>query len=95
MVTQNLQSLGTDVRVSGGLDQTFVAVDVVPVTPSDSVDLEQHARAIRAASDGTLRITTYNGAVRDTFIAAGEILPVYVRRVHESGTTATGIEALL
>lgn len=95
MATQNLQALGTEYRVSGGLDQTFVAVDIVPVVASDTVDLPSHARAIRATGDGTLRITTYNGNVRNTSIAAGEILPVYAIRVHATGTTATGLEALL
>jgi len=74
---------------------TFVAVDIVPVTPSDSVDLTIHARSIRAATGGTLRITTFLNNVRNTNIADGETLPVYARRIHASGTTATGIEALL
>lgn len=95
MSNQNLQATGTDIRISGGVDQTFVAVDVVPVTPSDTVNLTAHARAIRAQTGGTLRITTYNNQVRNTFIADGELLPVYARRVHATGTTATGIEALL
>lgn len=90
-----LQAAGTDVRIAAGVDQTFVAVDVVPVTPSDTVDLASHARAIRAQTGGTLRITTYLNQVRDTFIADGELLPVYARRVHAAGTSATGIEALL
>lgn len=95
MVTQNLQALGTDNRVSGGLDQTFVAVDIVPVAPSDTADLPSHARAIRAVGAGTVRITTYKGQVRNTQISAGEILPIYARRIHATATTATGIEALL
>lgn len=95
MVTQNLQAFGTDNRVSGGLDQTFVAVDIVPVTPSDTVDLPDHARAIRAETGGTLRITTFKGNVRDTHIAHGELLLVYASRIHATGTSANGIEALL
>lgn len=95
MSNQNLQTEGTDVRIGGGVDQTFVGVDIVPVTPNDSVDLPSHARAIRATVGGTLRITTYKGVVRNTNIVAGEILPVYARRVHAGGTTATGIEAIL
>lgn len=95
MVTQNLQALGTDHRVSGGLEQTFVAVDVLPVTPSDSADLPAHARAIRAQAGGSIRITTYNDNVRNTFITDGELLPVYAKRIHATGTTAAGIEALL
>lgn len=95
MTNKNLQALGADHRATGGLDQTFVAVDIVPAVLSDTVDLPIHARAIRASGAGSLRITTYNGAVRNTYIASGEILPVYARRIHSSGTAATGIEALL
>lgn len=73
----------------------FVAIDIEPVTPSDSVDLPNHARAIRAASGGTLRITSHRGFVRDTNIATGEVLMVYASRIHATGTTATGIEALV
>lgn len=73
----------------------YVALDIVPITPNDSVDLVSPARAIRAAGAGTLRITTYTGAVRNTNIAAGERLEVYASRVHAAGTTATGLEALV
>lgn len=95
MVTQNLQAIGTDIRVSGGLEQTFVAVGIKAVTPSDTVDLPIHGRAIRAQADGTIRFTSYRGEVDNTFIAAGEILPVYAKRIHATGTSATGIEVLL
>ena len=73
----------------------FVATDIAPVTPSNTTDLPYPARAIRAAVAGTIRITTYTGNVRNTSIAAGEILPVYASRIHSTGTTATGIEALI
>lgn len=95
MSTPILQSTGTGNRFKAGVDQTASAVDIVPVTPSDTVNLWAWARAIRAQTGGTLRITTYNGEVRNTFIADGETLPVCVSRVHATGTTATGIEALL
>lgn len=74
---------------------TFVASDIVPITPSDTVDLPSHARVIRAEVGGTLRITTMKGYVRDTRIAANEKLEVYATRVHATGTTATGLEALV
>lgn len=95
MVAQNLQALGTDHRVSGGLEQTFVAVGIKAVTPSDTVDLPIHARAIRAQAGGTIRFTSYRDEVDNTFITDGELLPVYAKRIHETGTSATGIEALL
>lgn len=73
----------------------FVAMDLVPITPSDTVDLPSPARAIRATVAGTLRITTYRGNVRNTRIAADEVLMVYASRVHAAGTTATGLEAMV
>lgn len=79
----------------GTQSDTFVASDIVPVTPSDSVDLSLPARAIRASGGGTLRITAGSGVIRNTNIVAGEILPVFAYRIHATGTTATGIEALI
>ena len=73
----------------------FVAIDIEPVTPNDTADLPNQARAIRATSGGTLRITTYRGIVRNTRIATGEVLQVYASRIHATGTTATGLEALI
>lgn len=74
---------------------TFTAIDLVPVVPSDTVDLPMFARALRIAGAGTLRITTLRGNVRNTNVAAGETLDVAVRRVHATGTSATGIEAMI
>lgn len=94
MFAPNLQSEGTR-RFSSGLDQTISGIDIVPVTPSNTVDLLTASRAIRARVAGDLRITTYKGVVRDTYIGAGEVLPIVAIRVHATGTTATGIEALI
>ena len=73
----------------------FCARDLVPVTPSDDDDLEVSARALRIGTGGTLRITTAKGNVRNTNVDDGEVLLVQVTRVHATGTTATGIEALI
>lgn len=84
---------------SGSANRTMTALDIVPVVPSDTVDLAIEARAIRcrpeSGAGGTLRITTYQGNVRDTEIATGEMLVVGVVRVHLTGTTATGLEAVI
>ena len=79
----------------GSQSDIFVATDIIPVTPSDAADLSPNVRAIRVQTGGTLRITTGVGMVRNTFIADGELLPVYAQRIHATGTTATGIEGLL
>jgi hypothetical protein len=77
------------------LYETFTARDLPPITPSDSTDLPVAARAIRCiGTGGTLRITTGAGAVRNTIIATGEKLECQVVRVHSTGTTATGLEAM-
>ena len=73
----------------------FVAMDLIPITPNDAVDLAIPARAIRVGIGGTLRITTYMGIVRNTNVVAGAVLFVYARRVHAAGTTATGLEAMV
>ena len=78
-----------------GFDQTFTALDLVPVTPSDSADLAVPARALRIGAGGTLRITTYTGEVRNTNVEDGEVLLVFCIRVHSTGTSATDIEAMI
>jgi hypothetical protein len=74
------------------------AIDIVPLTPNDATDLAVAARAIRCdptGVGGTLRITTLKGEVRNTHIAAGELLIVGAKRVHSTGTAATLLEALI
>lgn len=88
MTTKNL-------TLDRGFDQTFTALDLVPVTPNDDADLAIPARALRIGTAGTLRITTYTGEVRNTNVREGELLPCFVLRVHADGTTATGIEAMI
>lgn len=84
---------------STGSQATAVGTDIVPITPSDSVDLVTEARVIRCKPNtgtaGTLRITTRQGEVRNTEIAVGDELQIYVTRVHATGTTATGLEAII
>lgn len=73
-------------------------IDLVPITPSDSVDLPTAARMIRCrptGAAGTIRVTTAAGQVRNSAIALGETLNLSVTRVHATGTAATGLEAVL
>ena len=72
--------------------------DLVPIVPSDTVDLPVSARSIRCRPDGqpgTLRYVAHSGELRNTYIAAGETLRVIARRVHATGTAATLLEAYL
>lgn len=82
-----------------GLRSLSVAVDLIPITPNDDENLPTTARAIRckpeSGTGGTIRVTTRAGEVRNTDISPGEVLLLYVTRVHETGTTATGLEAMI
>ena len=75
-----------------------VATDLVPVTPNDTTDLPENGRAIRCRSDGvsgTIRFVTNAGTLRNSYIAAGEMILVGVTRIHQTGTTATNLEVLI
>lgn len=75
-----------------------IGSDLIPVTPSDSVDLAVAGRAIRCKPNGaagTLRFNNDAGVQRNTYIAVGEVLLVGVSRIHATGTTATGLEVFI
>jgi len=69
--------------------------DLFSVTPSDSVDLEAMALALYIETGGTLVVTTASGDVRTVSVNDFSILPVGARRIHATGTTASGIHAFI
>lgn len=65
------------------------------VTPNDSTDIAHAVRAIRVATAGDLAVMWRDGTTLTILaVQVGEILPIRVRRVLATGTTATGIVAL-
>lgn len=68
-----------------------IALDLIPITPSDTVDLVSPARALYVTSGGTLRVTTAKGVVRNIPFVGEGFFPLAVLRVHATGTTATGL----
>ncbi len=71
------------------------ATDIMPVTPDDSNDLSETAVALYIETAGTLSVVTAKGGSRTVAVAGNSILPVGVRRVHATGTTAAGIHAMV
>jgi hypothetical protein len=71
------------------------ARDAAPVTPDDGADLAQTAVALYVETGGALSVITVTGATRTLNVADHSILPLGVRRVLATGTTAAGIHALL
>ena len=65
------------------------------VTPSDSVNLDEH-RSIRVAGAGNLALEFEDGTTDTiTGILAGETLPIGCRKIKATGTTCTGITIYL
>jgi hypothetical protein len=77
-------------------NETGPIEDVKDVTPSDSTDLPYGtARGFLFQAAGTLRVTTAKGTTQNfSGLSANTLYPIAVKRVHSTGTTATGIKAL-
>ena len=71
------------------------ATDILPVTPHDSNDLPSVAISLFVQNGGTINLITVAGHQRSVTVADFSFLPVGVSRVNATGTTATGIHALV
>ena len=79
--------------IANGLN--FPATRAVSIVASDTDELEYVTRAIYIGGDGDVKVVTSDG---DTVIfqglLAGTLLPIRVRQVYSTGTTATNMIAL-
>ena len=71
------------------------AHDIVPVVPSDSTDLSDVAIGLYVETGGAVTVTTVRGESRTVQVADFSILPVGATRVLATGTTASGIHAMV
>ena len=71
------------------------ATDALPVTPDDATDLPMVAIALYVETSGTVVVDTVAGETRTIAVADFSILPLGTMRVHATGTTASGIHALV
>lgn len=76
-------------------DAAGPATDIVPVTPADGTDLATVCQALYVETAGIVSFVSAAGQTRTVKVADYSILPVRVRRVRATGTTATGIHALV
>lgn len=74
---------------------TGPATDILPVTPDDGTDLSHVALALYAETGGSVSFVTVAGNERTVTLPDFATLPVGVRRVKATGTTATGLHALV
>jgi hypothetical protein len=71
------------------------ASDALPVTPDDITDLPHVAIGLYVETGGTVSMQTVTGATRSIAVADFSVLPIGVRRVNATGTSASGIHALV
>jgi hypothetical protein len=84
--------MAVDRTLSGGGEPATSAEDI---NPTDSQDLGTVPRAIYIGGAGDLAVVTLNGSsVKFIGLLAGTILPVRVKRVKSTGTTATALISL-
>lgn len=76
-------------------NSSLPAENAVSVTPSNSVDLLTFSRAIYVGAGGNVS-AVFENDVSVTFVGvqAGSILPIRVKRINATNTTATNIVAL-
>ena len=66
------------------------------VTPNDSTDLTTVAQGIYIGGAGDLKVDMADsGTVTFSSVPAGVFLPIIVKRIYSTGTTATNIIALV
>ena len=84
-----------DIFKSQALTAAGPATDMLPVQPDDQADLQFVASALYVETGGTVAFLSVRNELRVVTLGDLALLPVGVRRVLATGTTATGIHALV
>lgn len=71
------------------------ATDMVPVALDDVTEMAEVAVALYVETGGALSVLTSRSQPRTIGVADHSILPLGVRRVNATGTTASGIHAMV
>ncbi|MDE2096295.1 MAG: hypothetical protein KGL39_03550 [Patescibacteria group bacterium] len=65
------------------------------VTPSDSANLPTEACALFVGTGGNVKVDTVGGQTGVTIaVANNAVVPLHVKKVYATGTTASGISGL-
>lgn len=68
--------------------------EAAAITASNTVNLPRPSDAINVGAAGTLAAVLQNDQVVTLTVTAGAVLPLRVKRINATGTTATGLVAL-
>ena len=73
-----------------------VATDIEPITPNDSTDnVSANAIGLYVTVAGNITMNTAKGDARVIAVASNSYHYISAKRIKSTGTTATGIHALL
>lgn len=76
-----------------GYEETNPAENGFDITPSDANELSNVTRLLRVGGNaGTVKVDMVGSGQLTLNMAAGESLPLRVKKVYATGTTATGIQ---
>ena len=81
-------------RSDYGYTDTFTARGSVSVTPSDTDNLPHVSRALQLGTGGNIKMTFADGTVDTWYNVQAGIVPVQVRRVWATDTTASQISSV-
>jgi hypothetical protein len=81
-------------RSDYGYTDTFTARGSVTVTKSDTVDLPFVSRALQIGTGGNIKMTFADGSIDTWYNVQAGIVPVQVRRVWSTDTTAAQISSV-
>lgn len=77
-------------QYADSLEGPFTASSAV--TPNDDADIAMISRGILVGVSGSVQVTMESGdVITIPTLVAGVVHPIRVKRVHATGTTATGI----
>lgn len=71
------------------------AITAFEILPDDLVDLPKVTSSLNARTPGSVRVTMEDGSTSDLTIYPGQSFPIRVKRVWQTGTTATGLRGLV
>lgn len=75
--------------------QSNPSADFSAITPSDATNLSNLTRGLYVGGAGNISAVTIAGvAVVFTAVPAGSVLPIQVKRINATGTTATALVGL-
>lgn len=71
--------------------------EIIAITPNDNADLSVFTRVIYVGVAGNISVIPLAGSTPVTFVGvqAGQLLPIRVKRVRSTGTTASSILGLV